>query len=313
MTIKLYMAPPPDKLGESGILRVIQAYRKYMPDYGFKFVNTDTTADLITSHAASYPKPMVCHTHGLYWTGDFPDAEHWQWYTNAHIIAAIRQAKAVTVPSEWVAETFRREMRFNPFVVPHGIEWQEWQHKEECRNYVLWNKNRSGVDVCDNSILIDLMKKFPKVPFLSTFAPRGLDPSRMGDWPKNLKVTEGGVIPHHRMKRMVQRAGVYLSTTKETFGLGILEAMAAGVPVLGWATGGNMILVEHGKNGYLAQSGSFGDLCEGLSYCFKYRHILGANGQEMAKQWGWEKPIQQIAEIYKMAVEDEYKDRPLTI
>jgi hypothetical protein len=31
----------------------------------------------------------------------------------------------------------------------------------------------------------------------------------------------------------------------------------------------------------------------------------------MAKEWGWEKPIAQVAEIYKMAVEDEYKERPL--
>jgi glycosyltransferase involved in cell wall biosynthesis len=42
-----------------------------------------------------------------------------------------------------------------------------------------------------------------------------------------------------------RNAGVYLSTAKETFGIGILEALACGVPVLGYAHGGILDLVQH--------------------------------------------------------------------
>lgn len=312
MTISVYMSPQPDKLNESGILRVVQAYRRYLVDYGFKFINSDQSADLIVSHAASYPKPTICHLHGLYWSADYPNVDAWQWQTNAFIVEAIRHAKQVTVPSKWVAETIKRDMRFSPYVVPHGIEWQDWQHKEESRGYVLWNKNRQ-VDVCDNSILVDLIKNFPNVDFLSTFPPRGLSPAQMEGWPKNLKVTEDGVVSYDRMKRMVQRAGIYLSTTKETFGIGVLEAMAAGIPVLGYAYGGNLDLIEHGTNGYLAEPDNFEDLSDGLNYCLKYRDILGANGREMAKEWTWEKPIAQVAEIYKAALVDEFEGRPMKV
>lgn len=309
--IKVYMSPLPDKLGESGIRRVIEAYRKYLPAHGFEFVDTDIGADLITSHAASYPEPQVLHCHGLYWTGDFPLVDGWQWLTNAHVIAAVRHAKVVTVPSAWVAESFQRDMRFNPRVIPHGIEWQDWEHNEENRGYVLWNKNRSGIDVCDNSILLDLMKRFPKINFLSTFSPRGLDSAEMGNWPKNLKITENGVIPHAQMQLMIQRAGVYLSTTKETFGIGVLEAMAAGVPVLGYSNGGNLELIQHGVNGYLAYPDDFDDLCAGLNYCLQHRATLGANGVEMSKKWGWEGPISEVAALYKSVLEDD--NRPVHI
>ena len=55
------------------------------------------------------------------------------------------------------------------------------------------------------------------------------------------------------MKTLIQSCFVYLATTKETFGIGILEAMASGVPVLGYNYGGAKDLVEHGVNGYLVK------------------------------------------------------------
>jgi glycosyltransferase involved in cell wall biosynthesis len=101
----------------------------------------------------------------------------------------------------------------------------------------------------------------------------------------------------------VQRAGVYMSSTKETFGLGVLEAMAAGVPVLGWNHGGNAVLVKHGVNGYLAQPGNIDDLANGLAYCLKHRKTLGDNGREMAKAWTWEAACQELVKVFNYALE----------
>jgi glycosyltransferase involved in cell wall biosynthesis len=107
------------------------------------------------------------------------------------------------------------------------------------------------------------------------------------------------------MKTTVQKAGVYLATTKETFGIGILEAMASGVPILGYAHGGILPLVEHGVNGYLANPGDLDDLADGLDYCITHADMLGNNGREMAKAWTWEKACAQVAETYKKALEPE--------
>ena len=104
------------------------------------------------------------------------------------------------------------------------------------------------------------------------------------------------------MKEMVQKANVYLATTKETFGIGTLEAMASGIPVLGFAHGGTLELITHGVNGYLADPGDYDMLAEGLAYCLKYRDILGANGREMVKKWTWRSACEKVAKVYELAM-----------
>jgi len=276
---------------ESGIKRVVSAYFRYLPQYGVELVDPSASYDMLAGHAGMAPETDVCHCHGLYWTADYP-ASQWEWKANQSVIASARAAKVVTVPSEWVAETFMRDMRFKPQVVPHGIEWAEWQEPCEQSDYVLWNKNRTG-DVCDPEPLMELARRFRRGRFVSTFVGKNNVPS-------NIQVT--GVIPHDQMKLLVKSAMVYLATTKETFGIGTLEAMAAGIPVLGFAHGGILDMVQHGVNGYLAKPGDIDDLVEGLNYCVKYRDVLGANGRELARAFTWEAVAEQVASIYRDAL-----------
>jgi len=283
---------------QSGIRRVVEAYFRYLVEFGVELVHPDSRDhDLIVVHAGTSAGPCdVAMTHGLYWTEDYPDSNNWQWKVNGRVIDSIRKAKEVTVPSPWVGESFARDMRFWPHVIPHGIEWDEWQHNEPNGGYVLWNKNRDQ-DVCDPAPITTLARRFPDGHFVSTFTERGKSK------PRNLNVI--GVVSHDAMKKIVQSALVYLSTAKETFGIGTLEAMASGVPVLGYAHGGNLDLVRHGVNGYLAEPHNFEDLAEGLSYCVKHRKELGANGREMAKTWTWRTACEKLAGVFEQAMVTE--------
>lgn len=281
---------------ENGIKRVVEAYFRYLPDYGVELVAPGTDDfDIIASHAGITGGAVtVSHIHGLYWTADYPAAGRWQYRVNAKVVDSIRHAKEVTVPSSWVAETFQRDMRFSPHVIPHGIDYEDWLHGEECQGYVLWNKNRAA-DVCHPGSMVKLALGFPDVKFVTTLT--------LPEAPEN--VTAIGLVSHADMKKMVQRAAVYLSTTKETFGIGTLEAMASGIPVLGFAQGGNLNLVEHAVNGYLAEPNNYEDLAEGLVYCLEHRKILGRNGQEMAKRWTWEAACEKVAGVYRLAMVEE--------
>jgi glycosyltransferase involved in cell wall biosynthesis len=138
--------------------------------------------------------------------------------------------------------------------------------------------------------------RFDTVSFVSTFAPK---PS-----PSNVKVI--GIQPHKNMKAAIQRAGVYLSTTKETFGIGVLEALAAGVPVLGYAHGGNLDIVKHGVNGYLARPGDIDDLSEGLIYCMQHRSVLSSNALVTVRDFTWEKACDIVAGVYRLASQPEF-------
>jgi len=295
--MKVLMLPTLEQMAkeESGIKRVVEAWNQYGPEYGIEFVGEGDYYDLKVSHAGTNIENIDCsHLHGLYWTADHPSSS-WEWKANANVIESARQARFITVPSEWVAESIRRDMRRTPIVIGHGIDVAEWEHDRPLGGYILWNKNRSGVDVCSPEAVGVLAGAFPGQRFVTTFAPkRG-----------RRNIDEIGVIPHDQMKLLVQGAGVYLSTIKETFGIGTLEAMAAGVPVLGYAHGGNLGLVEHGVNGYLAEPNNEDDLVEGLTYCLKYRNRLGENGREMAKAFTWQAVMEKVAAVYEKAMEEE--------
>jgi glycosyltransferase involved in cell wall biosynthesis len=287
----MYPSPRHFRSTESGIKRVIEAYDKYLPNYGFEIVPEDAeTYDLVVSHAGSYVDCDVLHNHGLYWSAEY-DSARWELRINANVVASIRQAKEVIVPSSWVAETFQRDMRFTPHVIPHGIDWEEWEHNYQDEGYIVWNKNRMA-DVCDPYLVGFLARANKDINFVSTFPPRDYEGS-------NLHVT--GVLEHSKMKEVLQKAAIYLSTTKETFGIGVLEAMAAGVPVLGVNWGGNSELVEHGVNGYLAEPGDEDGLLAGIDYCLKYRDTLGKNGKEMVKKYDWESAVERVAKVYSMS------------
>lgn len=278
--------------GESGIHTLVRAWTKHLPAAGIDLVNPKADSfDVLAVHAGMTREygdsaPLVSHLHGLYFTADYHAAD-WEYKTNRSVIDSVRHATTVTVPSAWVSEVLQRDMHLNPVVVGHGIDWQDWQHDEPNDEYVLWNKNRTG-DVCDPKPIGELARRFPQQRFLTTFAPANPTP--------NIKAT--GTVPHKDMRKMVQRASVYLATTKETWGIGIVEAMAAGIPVLGFRQGGILDTVVHGDCGYLAKVGDYDDLARGLEYCLRYRRVLGQNGRAHAAQFSWQRVANQLFDVY---------------
>lgn len=276
--------------GEGGVRRVVEAYNKHMPEFGIEYVTPDTFSyDLTAVHAGVARGADVAHNHGLYWTEDIPSLSDYEWSANTAVVNSLREARQITVPSQWVAESIRRDMRIDPHVIGHGVEWDEWQGTGDDGGYVLWNKHRD-FDICKPDAVIRLARIFPSKWFMSTFAPNPTP---------NLKTT--GQVPFEQMKQMILGCSVYLSSIKETFGIGTLEAMAAGKPVLGWAEGGNLDLVTHGVNGYLAQPGNYEDLANGLEYCFAHQRTLGDNGRDMAKSYTWREVCEQVARVYEIA------------
>lgn len=284
---------------ESGIKTVVRKYTEHFPSAGIELVDPKATSfDLLAVHAGmtkEYPNdaPLVAHLHGLYWSADYPAAD-WEYKVNATVIDSIRHATTVTVPSAWVAEPFQRDLHMQPAIVPHGIDWEEWQHDEPNEGYILgYAKNRAGSDVCNPVAMGELAKRFPQHRFLGTFAPANSTP--------NVKVT--GIVKHDVMRHMVQRAAVLVSSVKETSGILHLESMASGVPVLGFRQGGILDTVIHGENGYLAKVGDYDDLARGLEYCLKHRAVLGANARERAKHFTWQKVAQQLHGIYTETIQ----------
>lgn len=281
-------------LPTSGISQVVSKYFHYLPRYDIELVEKGSDdADLVAVHAGALENlpgiPLVSHCHGLYFTAD-TDMGVWPHSVNQTVINVVRHASVVTVPSEWVAQVFRRDMHLNPVVIPHGVDWDEWQDSDD-QGYVLWNKNRAS-DACDPTPVNELAQRAPKTRFLTTYAAPDPRP--------NIKIT--GSVPFETMRKMVMGCSVYLATTKETFGIGTLEAMASSKPILGFDYGGTSDLVKHGFSGYLARPGDYDDLARGLEYCVKHQKALGRNAAQAARDYTWDKTARAVAQQYALTL-----------
>lgn len=303
--MKVLMVPGKGSEGDrtSGISGVVHKYVEYLErDHAVDFVEKVSDADIVVGHAGV--TRQVCDVsviHGLYWTGDY-SASRGEYMANADIVKSVRPAKEITVPSEWVQKVFQRDMHISPTVIHHGIESEEWEHSSGHDSYALWNKNRPG-DVCSPEAVTRLATMFPKHSFVSTFS--------HGTPPSNMRVI--GKKPYDEMKNIVQKAGLYLSLVKETFGIGILEAMASGCPILGWDYGGNQILVQHGVNGYLAQPDNYADLAKGFEYCIENARVLGNNSVVLARNYPWADAVDKLYTVLESALEKKKSENTVSV
>lgn len=294
--------------GDGGIRRVVEAQRKYLPALGVTIVDRADDADVLVGHGGASRSntfksrtldriPFVSHCHGLYWAEYHWDA--WAHQLNRDVMEAIRQADVITAPSNWVGRAISRNTYRPVTVIHHGInvdEWAELEHKN--KGYVLWNKTRVD-SICDPWPMDQLAKLAPDTEFVSTFTK---DPSNQG---KNLFIT--GRLPFDHAKQWIADAGVYLATTRETFGIGTLEAMACGVPVLGFRWGGQQEIVTHGIDGWLVNPGDIAGLEQGLRYIQKNRDAMGeAARQKVMGQFTWDRIIPKYAELYRSL--GDYRD-----
>lgn len=279
----------PDQ-GDGGIRRVVEAQKRWLPEYGFSFVDSIEQADIVATHATIHPRvpvdlPWVTHCHGLYYQ-DFGWEEQWYHKANKELSEILREADHITAPSEWVAQTIRRAMWTRPTVLYHGVDFDDWQSGEP-EDYILWNKARQD-ESCDPRPVNTLAEMDDSLYFVSTF----------GEKAHNVKIT--GSLPFAAAKELVKRAGLYLCTARETFGIGTIEAMAAGVPVVGWAWGGQREIIRHGETGWLVPPGDYDGLLEGIAWAKANRKSISAACKaDVLERWTWERAIERYARLYE--------------
>ena len=295
MSTKVFVYPNPDGVDENtGIGRVVHAQYKYLPSHGIEVVSEWKQADVLALHTQEFdfPRIDVLHCHGIYWTGDIGSGvyHNWHYAINKIMASAARRAKVITVPSSWVSNVFLRNMRITPVVIGHGIDLGEWQPSAGTRlpQYVIWNKNRSA-DVCDPMPAWDLAKAGVEV--YTTFAPPNT--------PHLVTLKVMGRQTHREMQSLVGRASAYLATTKETFGIGTIEALACGVPIVGYDFGGTSDIVQHGVNGWLVQPGDKNGILRGVEWAYAGGEELRAVCAESAQVFGWHNAMLKYKELYE--------------
>lgn len=286
--------------GEGGIRRVYEAQVKHLPKFGIEVVKTAAEADVIAYHSTVpetytklYPnKPFVSMCHGLYWSEY--EWGNWALKANSDVMEGIRVSDAVITCSEWVANSIRRHTSRNPRIIPHGVDIEDW-NGHDTLPYVLWNKTRPD-PVCDPEPFSQVAKALPEVKFISTF----------GEETKNVEIT--GRLPYHEAKKLIERASVYLCTTRETFGIGTLEALAAGVPVVGFDWGGQAEFITHGVDGWLVRPGDLVGLTTGIRWALAKKEYLTEACRKKAEQFPWESACEEYSRVFKQVYQEKLEE-----
>jgi glycosyltransferase involved in cell wall biosynthesis len=79
------------------------------------------------------------------------------------------------------------------------------------------------------------------------------------------KVLFIGLVKDRYLDKLYKNAAVYLYTApQEDFGMGVIEAMGQGVPVIAWNDGGPGKNIINGKTGFLMKRGDIESFTQGL-------------------------------------------------
>ena len=113
-----------------------------------------------------------------------------------------------------------------------------------------------------------------------------------------------GKVSYEDLPRYYATADIFCSpaTGAESFGIVLLEAMAAGKPLIASGIEGYAAVVDHGKQGLLFPRKDAGALANSLELLIRnpeLRHKLGAKGRQVVEQYRWRHVASQVETYYQ--------------
>lgn len=160
------------------------------------------------------------------------------------------------------------------------------------------------------SVLLDAWDEV-RPPYKLLIAGDGPDRERVTERTRGMANVEClGQVPSEQALHLLQTARylVFPSIVYETFGLSILEAYAAGTPVIATRLGSMRELVEEGTTGHLFAPGDARDLAEKLRWCDAHADAvreMGRNGRRLFEtRFTADRNHDQLMRIYADAMAD---------
>ncbi|MBZ5698192.1 MAG: glycosyltransferase family 4 protein [Acidobacteriia bacterium] len=152
------------------------------------------------------------------------------------------------------------------------------------------------VDLCLKRAVADSLAPFYKGSYLSQLKQK-LSPEAAK------RVTFTGSVSHSDVPRYYEEADIYISPSfYESFGMAIIEAMAAGVPMVAAQGGAVADLVSDRRTGLLVEAGSPVAIRDAVITLFTnttLRNSISCAAREMVlKQFSWETICAELVQMY---------------
>lgn len=245
-----------------------QKLQKFIDDFQPDIIHSHLFESEIISRSCNYPKAKwFSHCHDNMWqfeplkTQSFFSKKDLSTYYEKHYLLKRYKANGgnqFIAISKHTLTYFQKQLpEFNTTLILNAINYQNFYqaNREKTGKLKLINIG-SFQDKKNQKFLIEIAKKLCKnnLPFELHFLGDGKNRPLCEKLAKNYNLSEqitfhGNVdnVPEHLWKSSIYVHSAYY----EPLGLVLIEAMAAGLPVITLDGGGNRDLIEEGKNGFM--------------------------------------------------------------
>jgi glycosyltransferase involved in cell wall biosynthesis len=232
---------------------------------------------------------------------------------------AFKEADAISAISNFLANWARSEGATCPIeVVPNGVDVSKFKvqsskFKMEDKSIVISVSRlvpKNGMDILIKAAAM-LKTQIQNSNFLIHILGSGPEEKKLKKRVKDLKVTDivefKGEISPEDVPKFLQEADIFVRPSRsEGLGSAFLEAMAAGLPIVGTAVGGIPDFLKDGQTGLFCKVDDPRDLAAKLNLLLasdELRIRLGRNGQKLVQEkYTWDMVAIQMDNLFKRLV-----------
>ncbi len=244
-----------------------------------------------------------------------------------------RKADYIQTISNYLADFARRHGARCPIeVVPNGVDTTKYEKvlsldssSSSRRGGRKYEKNKQEAIIITTSrlvykngvdILIQAVAELKKIqPPTSDFqlliVGGGPEEQKLKQLVKDLRVEDRieflGQVPADKIPAYLSQADIFVRPSRsEGLGSSFLEAMVAGLPVIGTAVGGISDFLRDGTTGLFAMADDSKDLADKISSLMEndgLRKKLGENGRKLVlENYSWDSVAQRMGKVFKSLV-----------
>jgi glycosyltransferase involved in cell wall biosynthesis len=242
--------------------------------------------------------------------------ERFAWYSTRSIY------DRVICVSDPLAEAYRREFRLDTervIAIPNGLDMVRFQYSAVARTEI---RRELALDTHMPVILVSGRLEYDKGVHLLLEATRDLPAQVLvaGDGPEAAALAIAasrptvrflGQVSNSYLARLHSASDLYAFPTmlNESFGYGVLEAMACGRPVVAPLTGAIPMLLEDGVTGIAFRSGDIAGLRRGLTALVADPDLRRRLGEQAARHVRARFSLESMLDHYELVIKSLSRQR----
>ncbi|WP_048048280.1 glycosyltransferase family 4 protein [Methanosarcina mazei] len=275
----------------------------------YSYISTLPIPVIITAHSLSFIKTKGIHSKRSYVNLSFLIDPYFE-------KIALKNADCVIAVSDWVKQNIDNIIGCNTKTVyiPNGINYEKYEplpQKQNIKNPSILTVGRlvklKGMDLLIKA-LPNIKELIPNIHLY--IAGEGVQCEKLKSLAVRLNVQENitflGFVSEDKIIKMLSSVDIFVTSSRsETFGIVVLEALAAGTPVIASNVGGIPQLLNNGEYGLLVEPENPEDLSSAVIKLIKDPVLMGElskKGRLRAQEYSWNEITKKTIELYKLHI-----------